>query len=103
MFSVISHDLTKAMDTMEKQYQKTYVSRLCRVGKGANNTNMILHKIEEMGISKRDCKREEYKFQASSPRIGDIRYVVSWSSVISQTRLSEQGVPDFFNKSETMR
>ena len=32
MLSVLSHDLTKAMDTMERQYQRTYVSQLCGIG-----------------------------------------------------------------------
>ena len=103
MFSVISHGLAKAMDTMERQYQWTCVSQLCGIGEGANSVNMIMHKVEHMGTSKRDCKREEYKFQVLSPRIGDIPYAVPWSSIISQTKLNDQEVPDFFNKSEAMR
>ena len=50
--------------------------------------NHILHKIEQLG--KREAKREEYKIQPLSPKIGMLLHVVPWSSIIAQTKLSEQ-------------
>ena len=55
-------------------------------------------------MGKRESKREEYKIlQVLSPKLGMIPYVVPWSNLMAQMRPNEQEVPEFFNKSESMK
>ena len=70
-------------------------------GEGTVRISHILHKIEQLG--KREAKREEYKIQSQYPKIGMIPYVVPWSSIVAQTKLNEQEVPELFNKSDSMK
>ena len=111
----------KKMDTLERQFQKWYASLMLGLGKHLDNVNSSIEAIYQMGLTKREHKRCEYQTQriqqepATTPdgccsqteETCEGRTMGSemqpWTAWISQIRLNEQEVPEFFRTSDAMK
>ena len=62
-FAVLSQYLITKMDTLERQFQKWYASLMLGLGKHLDNVNSSIAAIYQMGLTKREQKRNEYQIQ----------------------------------------
>ena len=115
-FAVLSQYLTTKMDTLERQFQKWYTSLMLGLGRHLDQVNASVEAIHQMGLTKREAKREEYhayqKGKQDSNGVEDSRQenrpevglgLNPWTAWISQIRLNEQEVPEFFRTSDAMK
>ena len=115
-FAVLSQYLITKMDILERQFQKWYTTLILGLGRHLDQVNSSIEAIYQMGLTKRGAKREEYhahklgKQPAHStadphhdgkPETGS--ELNPWTAWISQIRLNEQEVPEFFRTSDAMK
>ena len=109
------------MDILERQFQKWYSSLMLGLGKHLENVNSSMEAIYQMGLSKREHKRNEYQTQRIQQKPGIAHDIPShkseeeckqpimvsgmqpWTAWISQVRLNEQEVPEYFRTSDAMK
>ena len=115
-FAVLSQYLKDKMDTLERQFQKWYTSLILGLGRHLDQVNSSIEAIYQMGLTKREAKRDEYhtqKLGKRSDRRADGSHFGNrlepgsglnpWTAWISQIKLNEQEVPEFFRTSDAMR
>ena len=115
-FAVLSQYLIDKMDTLERQFQKWYTSLILGLGRHLDQVNSSIEAIYQMGLTKREAKRDEYhtqKLRKQSDRRSDSSHTRErsepgsglnpWTAWISQIRLNEQEVPEFFRTSDAMK
>ena len=115
-FAVLSQCLINKMDTLERQFQKWYTSLILGLGRHLDQVNASIEAIYQMGLTKREAKREEYqayrKEKQSTQVIEDTPQdgkpeeglqLNPWTAWIAQVRLNEQEVPEFFRTSDAMK
>ena len=112
-FAVLSQYLMTKMDILERQFQKWYTTLILGLGRHLDQVNSSIEAIYQMGLTKRGVKREEYHAQKQSVRGVDGSYhggapetgfeLNPWTAWISQIRLNEQEVPEFFRTSDAMK
>ena len=59
-FAVLSQYLINKMDTLERQFQKWYTSLILGLGRHLDQVNASIEAIYQMGLTKREAKREDY-------------------------------------------
>ena len=62
-FAVLSQYLIDKMDTLERQFQKLYTSLILGLGRHLDQVNSSIEAIYQMGLTKREAKRDEYHTQ----------------------------------------
>ena len=102
-FAVLSHQLMKEIDVHERQFQKWYASLMLGLGKHLADVNTRVDAVNQMGITKRDTKRKEYQAQNNCQEPTKGSEVHHWTAWISQIKLNEQEVPEFFRTSDAMK
>ena len=115
-FAVLSQYLIDRMDTLERQFQKWYTSLILGLGRHLDQVNSSIEAIYQMGLTKREAKRDEYhtqKLKSQSNRSPQSSHLKErslqgselnpWTAWISQIRLNEQEVPEFFRTSDAMK
>ena len=115
-FAVLSQYLINKMDTLERQFQKWYTSLILGLGRHLNQVNASIEAIYQMGLTKREAKREDYhayqkekpstQLVEDSPQDGKPEEGPPsnpWTAWIAQVRLNEQEVPEFFRTSDAMK
>ena len=115
-FAVLSQYLIDKMDTLERQFQKWYTSLILGLGRHLDQVNSSIEAIYQMGLTKRETKRDEYhtqKLKSQSNRSSESPHLTEktaqrsemnpWTAWISQIRLNEQEVPEFFRTSDAMK
>ena len=115
-FAVLSQYLIDKMDTLERQFQKWYTSLILGLGRHLDQVNSSIEAIYQMGLTKREAKRDEYhtqKLKSQSNRSSETSHLKErsaqrselspWTAWISQIRLNEQEVPEFFRTSDAMK
>ena len=115
-FAVLSQYLITKMDTLERQFQKWYTSLILGLGRHLDQVNSSIEAIYQMGLTKREAKRDEYHVQKMGNQSAhgldesypDVKPETGlelnpWTAWISQIRLNEQEVPEFFRTSEAMK
>ena len=115
-FAVLSQYLIDKMDTLERQFQKWYTSLILGLGRHLDQVNSSIEAVYQMGLTKREAKRDEYHTQklgkqsdrrSDGSHLGDRSEPGSelnpWTAWISQIRLNEQEVPEFFRTSDAMK
>ena len=115
-FAVLSQYLITKMDILERQFQKWYTSLILGLGKHLDQVNSSIEAIYQMGLTKRGVKRDEYhahRLGKQSTHVVDDSHqdnrpetgleLNPWTAWISQIRLNEQEVPEFFRTSDAMK
>ena len=120
-FAVLSQYLINKMDTLERQFQKWYASLMLGLGKQLENVSSSIEAVHQMGLTKREHKRSEYQTQRTqrdpdaTPEVPPHQVegmhqpsimgseMQPWTAWISQIRLSEQEVPEYFRTSDAMK
>ena len=115
-FAVLSQYLITKMDILERQFQKWYTSLILGLGRHLDQVNSSIEAIYQMGLTKRGAKRDEYHAhkmgKQSAHRVDDSYHdgkpetgseLNPWTAWISQIRLNEQEVPEFFRTSDAMK
>ena len=115
-FAVLSQYLINKMDTLERQFQKWYTSLILGLGRHLDQVNASIEAIYQMGLTKREAKREDYhasqkekqftKMIEDLPQDGKLEKDPPsnpWTAWIAQVRLNEQEVPEFFRTSDAMK
>ena len=115
-FAVLSQYLIDKMDTLERQFQKWYTSLILGLGRHLDQVNSSIEAIYQMGLTKRGAKRDEYHAhkmgRQSAHRAEDSCHdgkpetgseLNPWTAWISQIRLNEQEVPEFFRTSDAIK
>ena len=113
-FAVLSQYLINKMDTLERQFQRWYTSLILGLGRHLDQVNASIEAIYQMGLTKRGAKREEYHAhkmgKQSTHGVEDPHQETQpglelspWTAWISQVRLNEQEVPEFFRTSDAMK
>ena len=115
-FAVLSQYLITKMDILERQFQKWYTSLILGLGRHLDQVNSSIEAIYQMGLTKRGAKREEYHAHKLGKQpahsIDDPHHdgkpetgleLNPWTAWISQIRLNEQEVPEFFRTSDAMK
>ena len=115
-FAVLSHYLIDKMDTLERQFQKWYTSLILGLGRHLDQVMSSIEAIYQMGLTKREAKRDEYHTQRLKSQFNrsSVRAYLTeksaqgsemnpWTAWISQIRLNEQEVPEFFRTSDAMK
>ena len=73
-FAVLSQYLINSMDKLERQFQKWYASLMLGLGTHLEQVNSSIEAIYQMGLTKRETKREEFhsnKQMSSSTDVED--------------------------------
>ena len=120
-FAVQSQFLINKMDTLERQFQKWYASLMLGLGKQLENVTSRIEAVHQMGLTKREHKRNEDQTQRTQQDSGTIPDVPTqqpegtckqstmgsemqpWTAWISQIKLNEQEVPEYFRTSDAMK
>ena len=111
-FAVLSQYLITKMDNLERQFQKWYTTLILGLGKHLDQVNSSIEAIYQMGLTKREAKREAYHAQQTNIKVEEIQrdegietgsQLNPWTAWISQIRLNEQEVPEFFRNSDAMK
>ena len=111
-FAVLSQYLITKMDNLERQFQKWYTTLILGLGKHLDQVNSSIEAIYQMGLTKREAKREAYHAQQTNLKVEEIQrgeriemgsQLNPWTAWISQIRLNEQEVPEFFRTSDAMK
>ena len=115
-FAVLSQYLINKMDHLERQFQRWYASLMLGLGKHLEQVNSSIEAIYQMGLSKRGVKKNDYqeykKAMASVAEEGQSLLTENsitgsemnpWTAWISQIKLNEQEVPEFFRTSDAMK
>ena len=115
-FAVLSQYLINKMDHLERQFQRWYASLMLGLGKHLEQVNSSIEAIYQMGLSKRGVKKNDYqeykKVMASVAEEGQSLLTENsttgsemnpWTVWISQIKLNEQEVPEFFRTSDAMK
>ena len=93
----------KKIDTHERQFQKWYASLMLGLGKHLADVNSRVDAMHQMGLTKRESKRSEYQSQKNCQEQSTGSEMYPWTTWISQIKLSEQEVPEFFRTSDVMK
>ena len=100
-YAVLSAELARQLDRQERAYQKVFLYAICGQGKMLNESNTMLDRVQEMGITHREFKRNAHR------KINTVKAPVEefhpWDAVIRQTKLLEQEVPSFFQDEAAMK
>ena len=68
-FAVLSQYLITKMDNLERQFQKWYTTLILGLGKHLDQVNSSIEAIYQMGLTKREAKRETYHAQQTNVRV----------------------------------
>ena len=68
-FAVLSQYLINKMDTLERQFQKWYTSLILGLGRHLDQVNASIEAIYQMGLTKREAKREDYHSYAEGEAV----------------------------------
>ena len=114
-FAVLSQYLINKMDKLERQFQKWYASLMLGLGTHLDQVNSSIEAIYQMGLAKRETKREEFhstkqmlsstdvEHQSHQDRESNLGLEMNpWTAWISQIKLNDQEVPEFFRTTEAM-
>ena len=116
-FAVLSQYLINKMDKLERQFQKWYASLMLGLGTHLEQVNSSIEAIYQMGLTKREAKKDEfhaYQNGKSLPMTAENQphqdresnmgsEMNPWTAWISQIKLNEQEVPEFFRTSDAMK
>ena len=116
-FAVLSQYLIDKMDKLERQFQRWYASLMLGLGTHLEQVNSSIEAIYQMGLTKRGAKKDGYHArQMLNPTPMKAREHVHqdgkittglemnpWTAWISQIKLNEQEVPEFFRTSDAMK
>ena len=116
-FAVLSQYLINKMDKLERQFQKWYASLMLGLGTHLDQVNSRIEAIYQMGLTKREAKKDgyhAYKLAKPEPRDAEGHShqeqestmgseMNPWTAWISQIKLNEQEVPEFFRTSDAMK
>ena len=116
-FAVLSQYLIDKMDKLERQFQRWYASLMLGLGTHLEQVNSSIEAIYQMGLTKRGAKKDGYHArQMLNPTPVKAREHVHqdgkittglemnpWTAWISQIKLNEQEVPEFFRTSDAMK
>ena len=111
-FAVLSQYLITKMDNLERQFQRWYTTLILGLGKHLDQVNSSIEAIYQMGLTKREAKREAYHAQQTNIKVEEVQrdekiemgsQLNPWTAWISQIRLNEQEVPEFFRTSDAMK
>ena len=115
-FAVLSQYLITKMDQLERQFQRWYASLMMGLGKHLEQVNSSIEAIYQMGLAKRGVKKDDYqtykRTMASITEEGQSQLnensatgleMNPWTAWISQIKLNEQEVPEFFRTSDAMK
>ena len=59
-FAVLSQYLITKMDNLERQFQRWYTTLILGLGRHLDQVNSSIEAIYQMGLTKREAKREDY-------------------------------------------
>ena len=69
-YTVLSADLSKALDKQERSYQQAYLNAICGQGALLTTTKAILDTIEEMGQTHRKHKKKTHQHKSAPHLVG---------------------------------
>ena len=114
-FAVLSQYLINKMDRLERQFQKWYASLMLGLGTHLKQVNSSMEAIYQMGLTKRGAKRKEFLSRKEMSTTTDVEdqshqdrqsnlgsEMNPWTAWISQIKLNEQEVPEFFRTTDAM-
>ena len=116
-FPVFSQYLIDKMDKPERQFQRWYASLMFRLGTHLEQVNSSIEAIYLIGLTKRGAKKHGYHaHQMVKPTPVNVKENLRqdresttgtemnpWTAWISQIKLNEQEVPEFFRTSDAMK